>query len=186
LLSVGRLQRRKGHDLVLAALANWRPDDPPVRYLIAGDGDYRNALETEARSLGIRDRVVFLGPVTDDELPGLYAASDIFVLPNRRDGVDFEGFGIVFLEAAAAGLPCIAGRSGGVPEAVQDGETGVLVSGTDALELAEVIRRLARSTDERRRMGERGRRRALHEFRWEDGVRRLTDLHRQVSSDGPR
>ena len=73
-----------------------------------------------------------------------------------------------------------------MPEAVQDGETGVLVSGTDALELAEVIRRLARSTDERRRMGERGRRRALHEFRWEDGVRRLTDLHRQVSSDGPR
>jgi phosphatidyl-myo-inositol dimannoside synthase len=186
LLSVGRLHRRKGHDLVLAALATWQPEDPPVRYLIAGDGDHREVLETEARSLGIRDRVVFLGPVTDDELPGLYAASDIFVLPNRRDGVDFEGFGIVFLEAAAAGLPCIAGESGGAPEAIQDGETGLLVSGTDHCELADVIRRLARSTDERRRMGERGRRRALHEFRWEDGVRRLTDLHRRVSSGRQR
>jgi phosphatidylinositol alpha-1,6-mannosyltransferase len=180
LLSVGRLQRRKGHDLVLAALAKWGPDDPPVRYLIAGAGDQRAALEAQARSHGIHDRVVFLGVVPESELPGLYSASDIFVMPNRTDGVDFEGFGIVFLEAAASGLPCIGGNSGGAPEAVQDGETGVLVSGTDPDELLRALRRLARSVDERTRMGASGRGRVLREFTWEHGARRLKDLHERV------
>jgi phosphatidylinositol alpha-1,6-mannosyltransferase len=180
LLSVGRLQRRKGHDLVLAALAKWGPDDPPLRYLIAGAGDQRAALEAQARSHGIHDRVVFLGVVPESELPGLYSASDIFVMPNRTDGVDFEGFGIVFLEAAASGLPCIGGNSGGAPEAVQDGETGVLVSGTDPDELLRALRRLARSVDERTRMGASGRGRVLREFTWEHGARRLKDLHERV------
>jgi phosphatidylinositol alpha-1,6-mannosyltransferase len=180
LLSVGRLQRRKGHDLVLAALAKWGPDDPPVRYLIAGAGDQRAALEAQARSLGIPDRVVFLGVVPEPELPGLYAAADLFLMPNRQDGVDFEGFGIVFLEAAASALPCIAGNSGGAPEAIQDGETGVLVSGTDPDELLRALRRLARSADERMRMGASGRRRVLREFTWEHGAQRLKDLHKSV------
>lgn len=177
LLSVGRLQRRKGHDLVLAALAKWSPDDPPVRYLIAGDGDQRAALEAQARSLSVHDRVTFLGVVPDAELPGLYAASDVFVMPNRTDGVDFEGFGIVFLEAAAASLPCIAGNSGGAPEAIEDGKTGVLVSGTDPDELASVLHRLALSGEERRRMGACGRLRVLRDFSWEGGARRVVELH---------
>ena len=182
LLSVGRLQRRKGHDLVLAALAKWAPNDPPVRYLIAGDGDQRAALEAQARSLDVQDRVVFLGAVPDSELPGLYAASDVFVMPNRVEGVDFEGFGIVFLEAAASGLPCIAGNSGGAPEAVLDGETGVLVGGADPDELARALRRLTRSADDRKRMGTAGRARVLGEFTWEHGACQLADLHDRLAT----
>ena len=133
-LSVGRLQRRKGHDLVLKALARWRPEDAGIRYLIAGDGPCRAALEEEARALGVADKVTFLGTVDEGALPALYAACDVFLMPNRADGVDFEGFGIVFLEAAASGRPAIGGRSGGVPEAVDDGVTGA-VGGEDDEEL---------------------------------------------------
>jgi phosphatidyl-myo-inositol dimannoside synthase len=182
LLSVGRLQKRKGHDLMLAALAKWRPEDPPVRYLVAGGGDRREALEQQAAQLGVQNRVRFLGVVPESELPSLYAAADIFVMPNRVDGVDFEGFGIVFLEAAAAGLPCIGGRSGGAPEAVEDGETGVLVGGDNPDELAVVLRRLACSPEARSTMGARGRERVAREFTWELGARRLSDLQRQLEN----
>ena len=183
LLSVGRLQKRKGHDLMLSALAKWRPQDPPVRYLIAGDGEERGSLERQADQLGVRDRVAFLGVIAETELPGLYAAADIFAMPNRVDGVDFEGFGIVFLEAAAAGLPCIAGRSGGAAEAVQDGETGILVSGVDSVELALSLRRLAESSEQRAKMGARGRERVVREFTWEHGARRLSELQHRLQND---
>jgi phosphatidylinositol alpha-1,6-mannosyltransferase len=183
LLSVGRLQRRKGHDLVLTALAGWQEADPPVRYLIAGDGDNRLALEQQVRDAALNDRVTFVGAIADAALPGLYAAADVFVMPNRSDGVDFEGFGIVFLEAAASGLPCIAGNSGGAPEAIEDGQTGYLVSGHDADELRQVLERLTGSVETRRRMGACGRERILRDFTEERGAAVLSAVHRRVAGD---
>ena len=179
-LSVGRLHRRKGHDLVLKALAQMAPADLNVRYLIAGDGACRTALEAEARSLGLGDRVVFLGVVPEDALPALYAACDVFLMPNRQDGVDFEGFGIVFLEAAASGLASIGGRSGGVPEAVENGVTGLLVSGTDVTELASAMRKLM-ARDVRAAMGTAGRARVLREFTWARGAERVAACHRLLA-----
>jgi phosphatidylinositol alpha-1,6-mannosyltransferase len=134
-LSVGRLQRRKGHDLVLQALARLRGRMPGVRYVIVGDGPHQHQLEADVQALGLSDIVHFAGPALAEDLPAWYAAADVFVMPNRSDGVDFEGFGIVFLEAAAAGLPVIGGRSGGVPEAVEDNVTGRLIDGTDVADL---------------------------------------------------
>jgi len=183
LVSVGRLQRRKGHDLVLTALARWRDTDPMVHYLIAGDGDYRHVLEQQVRDAALGDRVTFVGAIADAALPGLYAAADVFVMPNRSDGVDFEGFGIVFLEAAASGLPCIAGNSGGAPEAIEDGQTGCLVSGNDADELRQVLVRLAGSVETRRRMGACGRERVLRDFTEERGAAVLSAVHRRVAGD---
>lgn len=180
-LSVGRLQRRKGHDLMLRALALWDDTDPPVRYVVAGDGPHREALEAEVQALELGDRVVFLGAIAEDALPGLYAASDVFAMPNRQDGVDFEGFGIVFLEAAASGRVSIGGRSGGVPEAIEDGVTGVLVGGTDPGELAAVVRRLARP-EVRTAMGLAGRARVLREFTWEHGARRVAEVHERLTA----
>jgi phosphatidylinositol alpha-1,6-mannosyltransferase len=185
LLSVGRLQRRKGHDLVLSALARWRDTDPRVHYLIAGEGDYRPILETQAREAGLDGRVTFAGAFTDAALPSLYAAADIFLLPNRTDGVDIEGFGIVFLEAAASELPCIAGTSGGAPEAIQDGETGLLVDGTSTEQLVSAMRRLALSENLRREMGRRGRQRILEGFTWEHGTRLLAQVHAAVAAARP-
>lgn len=181
LLSVGRLQRRKGHDTVIEAITALRDELPQLQYLIAGNGQERARLETLASDRGVADRVTFLGEVGDTELPGLYAASDIFVMPNRGDAHDVEGFGIVFLEAAATGRPSIGGRSGGAPEAVLDGQTGLLVNGTDQLELAQAIRTLAASPSLRIGMGSAGRARILESFTWERAAADLQALHDELT-----
>jgi phosphatidylinositol alpha-1,6-mannosyltransferase len=179
LLSVGRLQRRKGHDRVIEAVAALR-HRWPVAYKIAGDGEERTRLEALALRLGVADLVEFLGPVSDERLPGLYAACDVFVLPNRTDGHDVEGFGIVFLEAAAAERPTIGGKSGGVPEAVADGETGILVDGSRVDEIVSAIATLAATPALRERMGRAGRVRVLRAFTWDHAAARLGDLQRHL------
>jgi phosphatidylinositol alpha-1,6-mannosyltransferase len=187
LLTVGRLQRRKGHDKTIAALATLRTEFPGLRYLIAGDGKERGRLETLASDLGVKEHVVFLGPVADEELPNLYAACDVFVMPARQDGSDVEGFGIVYLEAASVGRPTIGGRSGGVGEAIEDGTTGLLVNGDDVEELAGAIRRLAASRELRRQMGEAGRRRVLSDFQWPRAARQVDEAQADIlDSDGRR
>jgi len=182
LLSVGRLQRRKGHDLAIAAVAALRASLPGLRYVIVGDGDERSRLEALVLHHGLRDHVTFAGEVAAEDLPGYFAACDIFLLPNRAEGAEVEGFGIVFLEAAAAERPVIGGRSGGVAEAVQDGETGFLVGGDDVHELAAAIRRLATSRETRRRMGVAGRCRVLHGFTWDRAAAAVAELHAQLTT----
>src|SRR5204863_6870733 len=106
LVTVGRLERRKGHDVTLAALAALRDRLPPFRYVIVGDGAERARLDAIVGESGLGDIVSFTGEIPGDELPSYFAACDIFVHPNRVvDGYNFEGFGIVFLEAAACGKP---------------------------------------------------------------------------------
>lgn len=185
LLSVGRLQRRKGHDHAIAAIAQL-DRSIAVRYLVVGDGEERARLEALAGQYGVRDRVTFLGEVPADDLPRYYAACDIFLMPNRIDEGDVEGFGIVFLEAAAAGKPSIGGRSGGVPEAVAEGETGMLVSGTDTAETAEAIRSLATSEDRRRSLGARARARVCRDFTWERAASEVATVHRLVADASQR
>lgn len=170
-LSVGRLQRRKGHDMVLKALARLRARVRGARYVIVGDGPHQGQLESDVRTLGLTDIVHFAGPARADDLPAWYAASDVFVMPNRSDGVDFEGFGMVFLEAAAAGKPVIGGRSGGVPEAVEDGVTGLLVDGAAVGELEKAMAALAESHELRAQFGLAGRERALRRFSWDRAAR---------------
>jgi phosphatidylinositol alpha-1,6-mannosyltransferase len=179
-LSVGRLQRRKGHDLVIQALAALGPVRSKIRYVIVGDGEERRNLESLVRQYGLETTVEFVGRVSAKDLPSYYAAADIFLQPNRIDGVDFEGFGIVFLEAAACGLPVIAGRSGGVSEAVADGVTGLLVSGTDAAELEQALLKLLSSAEIRHTMGTAGRARVESEFTWQRAADQVASVHRQV------
>lgn len=181
LLSVGRLQRRKGHDLAISAVAAIKPKHPRIRYVIVGDGEERARLEALAQSLGVAGQVVFAGEVSAADLPAYYAACDIFLLPNRIEQGDIEGFGIVFLEAAAAGRPVIAGNTGGVPEAVADGETGLLVSGTDVEELAATICRLAKDRALRDRLGRAGRERVLRSFTWTSTAARIRTVHDTVA-----
>lgn len=124
-LFVSRLVKRKGADTLIRAVG----DLPDVDALIVGAGSDRASLERLARDVGATDRVVFAGLVPDEELPGYYAAADCFCMPcsNRYGGLDTEGFGVVYLEAQASGLPCIAGRCGGSVEAVVHGETGLVL-----------------------------------------------------------
>ena len=149
ILTVGRLVERKGVDRMLQALAAVADELPPWRYLVVSDGPYRPALEQMSRRLGLTDHVTFTGFVDDAELPRLYRTADIFAMPNRevvdpgQGSLSVEGFGVVFLEAAACGKPVIAGRSGGAVHAVDDGQTGLLVDGDDVADVEAALRTLA-------------------------------------------
>ena len=168
LLTVGRLQRRKGHDTVLRALPALALAVPDVHYVIVGTGEEEARLRGLADELGITKQVTFTGPVRDADLPALYQACDVFVMPNREEpGRDVEGFGIVFLEAAAIGKPVVAGRSGGVEEAVLDGKTGLLVDGTDPQAVGAAAVALLQDPVRAAEMGRLGRERAVAEFSWE-------------------
>lgn len=167
LLTVGRLVSRKGHDAVLRVLPELKRQHPDLKYRIAGEGPERSGLEALATDLGVRDLVEFLGPVSAADLPSVYRSASIFLMPVRDEGASLEGFGIVFLEASASGLPVIAGRSGGAAEALLDGETGILVPPDDPDAILKGVRRLLLDADLRRRMGQAGRRWVENEMNWD-------------------
>jgi len=156
-LGVSRLVPRKGFDIVIDAMSEL----DGVQLAIAGAGRDRKRLERLARG-----RAQFLGRVPDAELPALYACADVFAMccRDRWRGLEAEGFGIVFLEAAACGVPAIAGRSGGSHEAVADGETGYVVAPRDVDAVRSAIRQLLADDDLRARMGAAARNRAVDEF----------------------
>jgi phosphatidylinositol alpha-1,6-mannosyltransferase len=176
-LGVSRLVPRKGFDVLLAAAAQL-PE--PVQVVIAGAGRDRRRLEARARRLGLGSRARFLGPVPDDDLPSLYASADVFATPCRERwrGLEAEGFGIVFLEAAACGVPGVAGRSGGSHEAVADGETGYVVAPRDVGALRDALRRLLEDPARRAEMGDAARRRAVRDFSYDRLAERLRPLAR--------
>ena len=176
LVTVGRLQLRKGHDVVIRAMNRILDSFPGTRYLIAGDGEERARLEDLVRREGLEENVVFAGLVPDEDLPGYYAAADVFLMPNRDVGADFEGFGIVFLEAAAAGKPVIGGNSGGAREAVVDGETGLLVDGSRVEEVAAAVLRLLGSPDEAERLARAAEERVRTEFSYPGAAARLEEI----------
>jgi phosphatidyl-myo-inositol dimannoside synthase len=168
LLTVGRLAPRKGHDRVIRALPSVLKAVPSVTYLVVGDGPERPRLQHLAASLGLADRVVFVGGVAHHEVPTFYHVSDLFLMANRElPNGDVEGFGLVFLEANAAGLPVIGGRSGGTADAIVHGETGWLVDPDDLAGLADGITRLLQDHELARRFGGAGRQRVASEFTWE-------------------
>ena len=109
LLTVGRMQRRKGQDMVIQALPHIRQSMPQVKYVMVGTGEELASLTTLVQELGVQDSVVFAGSVPDQELAAYYAACDVFIMPNREIDGDIEGFGMVYLEAGAAGKPVIGG-----------------------------------------------------------------------------
>ena len=139
ILSVGRLSRRKGFDKVIDSLPALVQAGVDVHYAIIGIGEDETYLHSQAKSVGVTERVHLLGHVVMDDLPRWYNACDLFVLANREIAGDTEGFGIVFLEAAACGKPAVAGRAGGTGSAVLEGVTGLRVDGESAPELYQAL-----------------------------------------------
>jgi len=166
LLTVARLVWRKGQDTVIRALPRIARRAPQAHYLVVGAGPDEAGLRALAADLGVADRVTFAGRVADEELPAYYAACDAFVMPTRPsdDGSEVEGFGIVYLEAGAAGKPVIGGRAGGVADAVPDGRTGLLVDPLDVDAVTEAVLTLALDPALAHRLGEAGRARVQREF----------------------
>lgn len=173
-VGVSRLVPRKGFDTAIAAIAEVARTRPRIEMLVAGAGRDRDRLERLARESNAPVR--FLGRVDNDDLPLLYGCADVSMMlcRNRWAGLEQEGFGIVFVEAAACGVPQIAGDSGGAAEAVADGETGYVVADpTDVTFVADRLRTLFESPDRRLEMGRASRRRAEEHFTYDRLTRRL-------------
>ncbi len=186
LLSVSPLAPHKGIDTVLRALALLDGKEADVCYAVVGEGEGRRELERLTQTLGLADRVRFLGGVPDADLPGLYNLADVYVGASRRTPLTAEGFGIALAEAASAGRPVIAGRTGGIPEAVKDGETGLLVDAERPAEVAEAVRRLLREPKLARRLGTAARREIERYYNWDRVARDLAAVAAEVGREAVR
>ncbi|MFN2589672.1 MAG: glycosyltransferase family 4 protein [Actinomycetota bacterium] len=176
-LCVSRLVPRKGQDVLIRAMDVIGDLAPGAATLVVGDGSYRATLERLAQRAPAGS-VIFAGEVPDDELPAYYLACDVFAMPcrSRWGGLEVEGFGIVFLEAAATGKATVAGRSGGAGEAIEDERTGVLVEGAEPKAVALAIARLLIDRDRAAAMGAAGRDRVEREFTWKHRARELAEI----------
>ncbi|WP_067794360.1 glycosyltransferase family 4 protein [Actinomadura formosensis] len=175
---VSRLVPRKGQDALIHAWPHVLRRVPDAALLLVGGGPHRAELERLAASLGVERSVVFTGGVPWEELPAHYDAGDVFAMPcrTRRRGLDVEGLGIVYLEASATGLPVVAGDSGGAPDAVLAGETGVVVPGRSVARIIDAVAGLLADPGRARAMGDRGRAWIEREWRWEIQAARLGRL----------
>jgi phosphatidylinositol alpha-1,6-mannosyltransferase len=168
-LTVSRLVSKKGIDTTIKAFAKVLKRHPSSRYVIVGDGEQKEELQQLAINLGIADSVQFAGsiPHHHPDLIHYYNACDVFVHPSKTEKFNVEGFGIVFLEANACGKPVIGSLSGGIPNAVVDGETGILVKERDPEDLAAAINKLLDHPDLAAQMGTKGRRRVENTANWD-------------------
>ena len=175
---VSRLVPRKGQDMLIRALPAIRQRVPGTALVIVGSGPHRDELRRLAHGFGVTDHVVFTEAVPADELPAHHAMADVFAMPcrTRGSGLDVEGFGIVFLEASSTGVPLVAGNSGGAPETVVDGETGLVVDGWDVGAITAAVGDLLADPDRAARMGEAGRRWVVDTGQWRTKAERLSEL----------
>ena len=164
-----RLVERKGQDMMIETWPRVLREVPDARLVIVGDGPYRPKLEKLAVQRGVSDVVTFTGSVPWEEMPGYMDAADVFAMPSRSRlmGLEPEGLGIVFLEAAACEKPVIVGRSGGAPEATDDGVTGYVVDPTDPAEIARRVVELLTDREGAAEMGRLGRERVLASWQWD-------------------
>ncbi|MCW2864966.1 MAG: glycosyl transferase group 1 [Actinoallomurus sp.] len=175
---VSRLVPRKGQDALIHAWPRVLRAVPDAALLLVGGGPYQPALERLRAELGLTGSVRITGTVPWEELPAHYDAGNVFAMPcrTRRRGLDVEGLGIVYLEASAAGLPVIAGDSGGAPDAVLPGESGVVVDGRSVAAVAESVVALLANPVGAAAMGEKGRSWIEREWRWAVQARRFAAL----------
>jgi phosphatidylinositol alpha-1,6-mannosyltransferase len=183
-LTVGRLQKRKGHDVMIQALAALRQNVPDILYAIAGDGEERDHLIRLAETHGLGDAVQFLGAVDDERLIRCYQQCDLFILPNRQVGQDIEGFGMVLLEAQACGKPVVAGASGGTAETMRIPETGRVICCDRPDGLIGPVTELLTDAGRRAEMGQAARRWVVEQFDWTPLSRRAAGLFAEPVRDG--
>ena len=164
LLTLARIVSRKGHDSVIKSLPEILKKRKNVFYVIAGKGSERSNLEELAKELGVSKNVFFIGYISEDDLPAIYDACDLFVMPTHEDAGKVEGFGYTYIEAAARGKASIAGNHGGAREAVVDGETGYLVDPYQPKEISSKTILLMENTELRKTMENNAMGRAQKEF----------------------
>jgi phosphatidylinositol alpha-1,6-mannosyltransferase len=167
MLTVARLTSHKGIDTGLRALAELAPSHPDLRYAVVGAGKRHAELEALAAELEVGDKVRFLTHVPDDDLPGIYNLADVYLGVSRLADSSVEGFGISLVEASACAVPVIGGRSGGIPDAVREGETGLLVDPTDPQAVARAVDAVLSNPSLAGKLGGGGRRAVETHFNWD-------------------
>jgi phosphatidylinositol alpha-1,6-mannosyltransferase len=175
---VSRMVPRKGQDTLIRAWPLVLATTPDATLLLVGDGPYRGRLERMARHLGVDGSVVFTGAPARADLPAYFDAGNVFAMPcrTRRGGLDVEGLGMVFLEAAASGLPVVGGDSGNAADAIRDGETGYVVPGVSVADLAGRLNRLLTDPCAAKAMGDKGLAWVHQEWRWEIIAQRFAEI----------
>ncbi len=186
LITVARLTRHKGIDSGLQVLAQLGGRYPDLGYAVVGAGGDLARLKGIARSLGVADKVRFLTQVPDRDLPGLYNCAEVYLGLSREMEGNVEGFGISLVEAAACGVPVVAGRSGGIPDAVRQGETGLLVDSAQPDEAAQAVRGLLDDPAAARRLGHGGRRAVETYYNWQRVVTDLAGIGRELGHSARR
>ena len=169
IISVGRLVHRKGQDKLIQAMPAVLQKVPNAHLLLVGEGPYRSHLEKLAKKLSVQENVTFAGRILYDKLPSYLSAADLFAMPSRSRffGLEVEGLGIVYLEASACGIPVVAGNSGGAPDAVLEGVTGLCVDGTDVKCIAQAVIDICSDAKRASNMGSAGRNWVVDQWRWE-------------------
>ena len=196
ILTIGRLdanEQYKGQDMVIKAMPDILHAVPSAVYAIGGDGSDRGRLENLAKEVGVADKVLFTGWIPEAEKPAFYAACEVFAMPSREmvqksplppffkgGSVKAEGFGIVYIEANACGKPVVGGKSGGVPDAVIDGVTGLLVEPNSPKAIGDAIIKLLTDAEMSRQLGENGRKRALRELSAEKMAQNIEAVFQEV------
>lgn len=166
MLTVGRLQKRKGHDMLIRALPTIAERYPDVLYAIVGGGDQLEELQSLAIEQCVDDRVHFLGELSDEQMIRCYQQCTLFLLPNREEGRDIEGFGLVLVEAQACGKPVLAGTSGGTSETMLVGKSGIVVDCRTPDTLAQAVNSLLNEGSRLRKRGEIGREYVSERYDW--------------------
>jgi phosphatidylinositol alpha-1,6-mannosyltransferase len=169
IISVGRLVHRKGQDKLIAALPEIKAAVPNVHLVLVGVGPHQDYLEKLALKLNVSECVTFIGRIDYAKLPNYLCLGDVFAMPSRSRffGLEVEGLGIVYLEASACGLPVVGGKSGGAPDAVLIGETGLVVDGTKPVEIAGACIELLNNPELSALMGATGRAWIIENWRWD-------------------
>jgi phosphatidylinositol alpha-1,6-mannosyltransferase len=175
ILTVARLDIHKGHDVVIEAMPQIIGKVADVVYIIAGAGPTRPYLERLCEEKGVTGQVVFTGRIARADVLALFALCEVFVMISRVEGSNAEGFGIVFLEAGAFSKPVVGGNAGGVPDAIEDGETGYLVDPASPGAVAAAVTRILLDPELAARLGRQGRERSLSRFTWDRVVDRIMD-----------
>jgi phosphatidylinositol alpha-1,6-mannosyltransferase len=185
--TVARVQSFKGHDTVIRALAGL---PPPLRsnltYYIAGQGSHSDALRRLAQELGVQHQVTFAGLVPEERLVEVYRASDLFCLMTRRSERAVEGFGLALLEAQSCGIPVLGSNVGGIPDAVEDGQTGFLLDPDDVAGVRIHLQQLLEEPQRYRKVGMAGRVRATNCCTWQAYTARMLEILRGNGAGGPR
>jgi phosphatidylinositol alpha-1,6-mannosyltransferase len=181
IVSVGRLVHRKGQDRLIESMPKILEKIPDAHLLIVGQGPYLEHLARLVAINNLSEHVSFIGRIQYTELPEYICVGDVFAMPSRSRlaGLEVEGLGIVYLEASACGLPVVAGASGGAPDAVVEGVTGLVVDGKNLDEIAEAIVSLLKDPQTAQRMGSAGRQWIIDNWRWEIWASQFNKLLQQ-------